>query len=92
MKHPGGRKPEICEMTRTAVVNRSWAIINAYLVEPDNVVPREEKVRIALQIALRTTPQPQAEQASEELINSQLEFKIPKNGKGLHRFGQYIHQ
>ena len=92
-----GRKPvkklSICDMTRVAVINRSWSIVNAYLCEPDDIVPRIDKLHIALEIVKRTTPQPVPPQASEELINSMLTFDdIPKNGDGLHRFKEFIHR
>ena len=80
----------INDNTRIAVVNRSWAMINAALV--DESIDRDERLKIAVAIALKTPPQPQQGDDEGDLINSTLEFKIPKNGKGLHRFKEYIHQ
>lgn len=83
------RKSTLDENMRNLVIERCWFEIHQYLI--DKEVPREDKIKVAVVLASKTVPQ-HNEADQEELINSQLEFKIPKNGKGLHRFEKYIHQ
>lgn len=50
-----GRKPDYIEKIRTAVINKSWGILQS--VFKDKAIDKKTKTNIALEIAKKTIPQ-----------------------------------